>query len=776
MLGLINLTQGRFRRPAYAACVVMAVAAGCETISPPALASASFTVSKEPSWVVPNQPVTEDPADIPGGFYYQLIDRQIRVRENTPEAFTRVVKKVTTAAGLDDVSQVRIEFEPSYQKLIFHHIQVHRGGATIDALKPREIKMIQQEEELDEHLFNGTETAVVILNDVRVGDVIDYAYSITGDNPVLGGRFADNLLLGASRPAQRLLCRLIWPKGRSLHMKTRGVDLQPEVTDNGADAAYLWRREKLPAIESEDGAPQWFEPLPVLQLSEFSDWEQVARWNLELFKVAEPLSSALESQIRSWNSELATKEQRLFAALRFVQDEIRYMGIELGSYSHRPAQPSAVFARRFGDCKDKSLLLSVMLRKLGVDAHPALVNTKAQNQIANWQPSPFSFDHCIVKGELDGRALWLDPTITHQRGGLDQISNLDYSLALVVQQGARGLEIIPAEPLTEATIFVNETFTIADSAPASFQVVTTYRGAEADSIRARIASESLSEVSREYINYYSDPFPDIESEGRPTINDDPNANILVVAENYRIPRFWKNGSRWLYPSLINAEIQKPSISRRSTPLAVHHPVFYKQTTEIRMPVERNWPDRSGSVSDEAVRFEYSCVTRKSVLTLDYSFRSLTDSVPPERVGKHLDTLDQIRNAMWFEVERLGSGNPAPTSAISAAVIGAVVLGGPIVVIIIVVVRSRATKRRNKLPGHVARKPGESPETAIEIGQDTPITAHLRKLQCACGSALFDPASPPQEEGFAFDGRRLVAVRLSCGSCSRHRDLYFRWAG
>ena len=774
---LANLTCRYIRRVVCGACVLIAAAAGSERISPSASANASFSVSRTPNWVVPDEPAAEDPGEIPGGIYYQLIGRQIRVRDKTHEEFTRVVKKVTTAAGLEGISQVRVDFEPSYQKLIFHHIQIHRGSATVDALKPREIKMIQQEEELDEHLFNGTETAVAILSDVRVGDVIDYAYSISGDNPVLGGRFADNFALGAARPVQRLICRLIWPKNRRLGMKTQGVDLQPEVSDNGSDVVYLWRREKLPAMEAEDNVPEWFEPLPVVQLSEFADWEQIARWNLDLFKVTEPISNALETQIRKWSAELATKEQRLIAALRFVQDEIRYMGIELGSYSHRPTQPSTVFGRRFGDCKDKSLLLTVMLSRLGVEAYPALVNTKAQRQLAKWQPSPFSFDHCIVKGRLDGRPLWMDPTISHQRGAPGEISDLDYSLALVVQQGARDLEIVPEMIPTEATISANETFTITDyTSSVLFQVVTTYRGPEANAMRARIESESISEVSREYINYYADSFPDIESEGRPTVTDDPAANVVVVTETYRIPRFWQDGSRWLYPGVISNEIQKPSISRRSMPLAVHHPVFYKQTTEIRLPARRGWPARSGTIADEAVRFDYKYSVTDRSIALDYSFRTLDDSIPAERVAKHLDTLEQIRKAMWFQVDQSARAVREPAVAISAVVIGFVVLGIPaVIIIVVVVVASRASKRQASAFRNVRRKPGESPETAIEIGADDPLNTHLEDLRCACGSALFDPASPPHQEGFAFDGRRLIAVRLSCGSCSRQRDMYFRWA-
>ena len=209
------------------------------------------------------------------------------------------------------------------------------------------------------------------------------------------------------------------------------------------------------------------------------------------------------------------------------------------------------------------------------------------------------------------------------------------------------------------------------------------------------------------------------------------------------------------------------------PLAVHHPVFYKQTTKIQLPAHRGWPARSGTIADQAVRFDYRYSVSDRVIALDYSFRTLDDNIPADRVAKHLDTLEQIRKAMWFQVDQ--SARAAPAVAISAVVIVIVVFGIPAVVIVTVVVRSRVSRRQVTGFRDVPRRPGDSPETAIEIGEGVPLSSHLQSLRCACGAALFDPASPPHQEGFAFDGRRLIAVRLNCGSCSRQRDLYFRWA-
>ena len=60
---------------------------------------------------------------------------------------------------------------------------------------------------------------------------------------------------------------------------------------------------------------------------------------------------------------MARIRQKYFrVAVNFVQNEIRYMGIETGKYSHKANSPEKVFKQRYGDCKDKSLLLASILK------------------------------------------------------------------------------------------------------------------------------------------------------------------------------------------------------------------------------------------------------------------------------------------------------------------------------------------------------------------------------------------------------------------------------
>src|SRR5205085_759340 len=166
-----------------------------------AAANRSFTIAPPPSWVEQVALPAGDADDAATKATYLLLDHQVHVSGGAVERYERRAKKVFTAAALSDAAQIELEFEPSYQQLTIHHVRIQRGGQAIDALKPGDIKIINQEDELDQQLYNGRRSALIVLDDVRQGDVIDYAYTITGSNPVLAGRYADTYVLADGLPA-----------------------------------------------------------------------------------------------------------------------------------------------------------------------------------------------------------------------------------------------------------------------------------------------------------------------------------------------------------------------------------------------------------------------------------------------------------------------------------------------------------------------------------------------------------------------------------------------
>ena len=141
------------------------------------------------------------------------------------------------------------------------------------------------------------------------------------------------------------------------------------------------------ALDVEDELPSWYEPWDDIQVTEFASWNEVAQWADEMFQIDQHSLDAVRLEVARIKAEHKTREEQITATLRFVQDDIRYLGIEMGPNSHQPHQPWETLESRWGDCKDKTLLLVAMLRELGVDAHPALVGALTEQANKLWHVS-----------------------------------------------------------------------------------------------------------------------------------------------------------------------------------------------------------------------------------------------------------------------------------------------------------------------------------------------------------------------------------------------------
>src|SRR5262249_25739535 len=132
-----------------------------------------------------------------------------------------------------------------------------------------------------------------------------------------------------------------------------------------------------------------------------------------------------------------------------AQEQIRYLAVELGPGTHRPSPPEKVLARRYGDCKDKSLLLVAFLRSMGIEADPALTHVDEGPAMDKRLPSPFVFDHVIVVARIEGEEHWLEPTRRFERSPANEVEPPDYARALVLRPGTAALAKIPRPPANE---------------------------------------------------------------------------------------------------------------------------------------------------------------------------------------------------------------------------------------------------------------------------------------------------------------------------------------
>jgi len=626
--------------------------------SPPIVAQ-DYVVAPIPAWVefveIPvSDLVAQD--NNKNGVAYLLVDRQWRVNEGQQSHYRHIVSKALNTSGVEEASQISIGFDPVYESVVLHEIVIHRGGRRIERIERSRINLIQREEDLDSQIYDGSKTLNVFIEDVRSGDIVEYSYTIEGANPVFSGHFSKRLKMRWGIPVGRAYYRVLWSSSRPLHIRNHGTNIKPVKGKYGQYAEYVWRQDKVEELLGDEDTPDWYDPFPVVYLSDFASWSEVADWAWPLYQpvVSTPAQNAVISPILK---TAKTAEQRVLAALHFVQDEVRYLGIEMGIRSHKPNAPDAVIEQRFGDCKDKSRLLVSLLQGMGIEASSALVNTTIGERMVEVLPTPAVFDHTVVVARVNDKNYWLDPTRTYQSGNLDAVYQPDYDYALVVTDQGSDLVKMSDDITGVHSKVVEETFDISGviDKPATYRILTHHEQYYADLLREDLSEISVKQMQKSYLNYMAYYYSDIQVADGIKIADDKELNRLTLTEQYMIPEIWAKSSDERYlvadfePYLIDDYVNTVETPIRTMPYAVTHPVRYRHTTRILVPEGSDFDNEFIEVGDKAFQFTKTVEFSDGVLVIDYVYESLSDRVQPEDIQTYSNNIRAVQDLTSYRV-------------------------------------------------------------------------------------------------------------------------------
>lgn len=666
LLGFVGLAAWGASGPTPAAPTrpaAVAKAPGATTAKAPDKAAPGFSIAAAPTWVTP---LAVDPAQaLPmAPLQVLLIDRQTRVERAGAATwrYQHVVRKINDTAGLQAGAQIEIEFDPSYQKLQLHRLEVWREGKRIDKLDRKQVKLLHRETQLERQMVDGRMTASIVLDDLRVGDRVEWASSLVGDNPVFAGKHVGLEWTSSSKgPLGLVQVRLLAPAERAIrHRAAADLGIEVSETESKGWRETLFRRRAVPQYHHDPLTPPARYFADQIEFSEFADWAEVARWADQLFAKAAQGLDALTPELEAIRAKAVTPEERLRLALDFVQQDIRYFGTEMGVNSHQPATIDQVLRQRFGDCKDKTALLVNLLARLGIEASPVLVSTYSRDQVQARLPSPLAFDHAIAAVKLDEQqTLWLDGTRAQQRGTPATRQSVGLGRGLLARAGT--MELSPMPPARDALRSeTTDTFKFPRLAEEGrFESVTVYHGDMAEWLRSARAALPEDELRKMLVGEIMRAYPSFAMEDSPLIEEIDGSNALKVSLRFRTGQYWRIPDKrnlvgdFAFLNLITA-LRLPNQTPRSEAMLIDLPGRYQHKLRFEFgeevfaqPSSSRFEERNDHFS---LQLRYQGDARSQ--QIDAELRLLADTIA---AGSWTQYRDQL-NKVW---PRLGNVLTAP---------------------------------------------------------------------------------------------------------------------
>jgi transglutaminase-like putative cysteine protease len=489
-------------------------------------------------------------ADPPRATDLALAD--IRVQELLPSGLDRLhVQQIFYAgseAAVDAHRVTSIRYSPATQELKVLRARIwKKDGSVLDAqdLGDRELA--------EYSMYYDMRSRQLRYPGLEKGDAVELEYAIT---PILhsaayNGYFGELVLFAARTPAQLKRYVLIAPAAQRIFVHAEKI-APATVAARDRAQVFTWEARSVAALPREPRSPGITEVSPYVHVSTIADWNQLGAWYAGLVRPQFALDPVLEGELQRLLQNARSDREKIAAIQEFVLRSTHYVALEFGIYSYKPYPVSQIYARRFGDCKDKASLMIALLRAAGIEAEIALVRTRSLGEIAAEPASVAVFNHAIVY--VPKYDLWLDGTAEY--AGRELPIEDQGALALTVNlSGPAQLRRVPmtraADNYTRHTIRA----TLSPLGAIQFSGSTVTRGEDAPGLRHDLAvrEQQLDTFRREL----AEVFPTVQVDrvavrGAEELSSAVSVDFQGALNSFERKRIVSLSSSWMQRSYVAA--------------------------------------------------------------------------------------------------------------------------------------------------------------------------------------------------------------------------------
>lgn len=265
-------------------------------------------------------------------------------------------------------------------------------------------------------MYSDQMLKTITLPQVNIGSLLDSEYTIRSKGLPMKGAYWDTFGIDAGISTKKFKFSLTVPKKLNIKYKSFGLSENPKITETKTSITYLWEVDNVDASSGqEDYTPP---PTPEnyknsIDISSIPAWSDVSNWYMYLIKKNIKLTPEIISLVQQLIKGKQGIKEKVRAIKEYLQDNFRYVSMSFGNNAMEPHPTDEVFANKYGDCKDMSLLTMAMLKVAGVDSSIALFKKEFEINDPKFDlPIPSIFDHVLllIKDKKEGD-FYLDPLL-----------------------------------------------------------------------------------------------------------------------------------------------------------------------------------------------------------------------------------------------------------------------------------------------------------------------------------------------------------------------------
>jgi tetratricopeptide (TPR) repeat protein len=419
-----------------------------------------------------------------------LVDLQVTTvfPNGLASRFHQVVYQPLTEAASAESREYDFAYDNDSQAVELRAARVYRRDGRIDEAVESGAGTMEDDPAVS--MYTSARSYYVRFPRLEPGDVVEVQYRV--EDVAARNEFADYFgevaYLQSTEPIGLSEYVLRTPKSRTFYFnEPRVPGLERQVEERDDQRIFTFRARNVPATAQEAMQPPWTEVLGHVNVSTYKSWDDLGRWYWGLVKDQLVADDEVRRRAEALTQGLKDDRAKARAIYDYVVQKTRYVALEFGIHGYKPYRCAQIFARGFGDCKDKATLIVTMLGALGIKATPVVVRTANKGDIETTPASLAPFDHMIAY--VPSLDLYLDGTAEYT--GSSEIPAMDRgALAMQVNGGMAKLVRLPDPPATASVSSHTVEATLAPDGTAQVEWRDDVSGVEASEWRVRFHAES----------------------------------------------------------------------------------------------------------------------------------------------------------------------------------------------------------------------------------------------------------------------------------------------
>jgi transglutaminase-like putative cysteine protease len=303
--------------------------------------------------------------------------------------------------------------------------------------------------------------------------------------------------------------------GYELRYKEYNFQGKVAISDYEGGKKYEWMVDNLKPVKMEPIMPAWARERIRVDLAptdfeidgysgNMKSWKEFGKFRQQLLKDRDELPESVAIKVKQLIEGVSDPYQKIAILYKYLQDNTRYISIQLGIGGWQPIPAAKVAQNGYGDCKALSNYMSALLRVADLPSRYVVINSGDDGLYTDPDFVSNQFDHVILCVPMPKDTVWLECTSNILPAGY--LSEFTYNRpALIIDETGGTIVRTPNYKKSENLQVRNIEAIVEDGGNLKARALTRYTGLQQDNLFELVKTTGKDDIIKYLRNRFDLP-------------------------------------------------------------------------------------------------------------------------------------------------------------------------------------------------------------------------------------------------------------------------------